>query len=192
MNVAVHPPPTRRQICESRFAGLRPADPLKIAEHLSRPPIGVDALYPDPWPRVALVVFNPRPRLFDFADDVSDDDDEAVDALIFLAIDELGEPDDLVAYAEGHPTCAWYDHAAFLGAENLLGPRLHDHGLYVHKTPLDWLAFRQEGVVIIDMRRARLRLIDELLCVTDGPLAEALNRQLRIAPKISVLERAHG
>jgi hypothetical protein len=187
MNVAV----TRHRVCESRFAGLRPVDPLKIAEHLPRPPIGVDAVYPDPWPRVALVVFNRGSRLFDFADDVSDDDD-AADALIFLATDELGEPDDLIAYAEGLPTCAWYGHAAFLGAENLLGPRLHDHGLYVHKTPLDWLSFRQEGLVILDMRRARLRLIDERLCVTDGPLAKALNRQLRIAPEISVLESSHG
>jgi hypothetical protein len=179
-------------VCESRFAGLRPVDPLQIASRLPQPPLGVDALYPDPWPRIAGVVCRPRPLLFDFADDVADDDDEAVDAIIFLALDELGEPDDLVAYAEGLPTCAWYGHAAFLGAENLLGPRLHDHSLYVHKTPLDWLAFHQEGVVIIDMRRARLRLIDERLCVTDGPLAEALNRQLRIAPKISVLERGDG
>jgi hypothetical protein len=182
----------RRRDCERRFATLPPVGPLTIASHLPQTPSGLAPLYPSPWPATASVIFHRRNRIFDFADEDPDSDARAVDALIFLAMDEFGEPDDLVAYAESLPTCAWYGHAAFLGAENLLGPRLPNHDLYVHCTPLDWLVFHQQGVVIIDIRRARLRLIDERLCVTDGPLAEALDRQLRIVPKISVLERSDG
>jgi hypothetical protein len=182
----------RRRECERRFAELPPADALALAPHLPQTPIGLEPLCPSPWPAIADVIFNRRKRLFDFVDGVTDDEC-AVDALIFLALDELGDPEDLVAWTAGFPTSAWYGAATFLGAENLCGPRLHDHGLYVHKTPLDWLAFHQDGVVIVDVRRARLRLMGERLVVTDGDFGETLNKALRFPPPvISVMERQHA
>jgi hypothetical protein len=182
----------RRRECERRFAKLPPADALALAPHLPQTPIGLDPLYPNPWPAIANVIFHRRKRLFDFASDVPDNDGRAVDALVFLALDEFGDRDDLVAWQDGFPPCAWYGAAVFLGAENLCGPRLHDHGLYVHQTPLDWLAFHQDGVVIVDVRRARLRLIGERLVVTDGDLANVLDKALRFPPPaISVMELQH-
>jgi hypothetical protein len=148
-------------------------------------------VYPEMPRRARVILYDDRP-VFDFADDVGDDD-AGVDAMIFLARDDLGGPCDLVAWTFGRRKLAsWYSAAALLGAEDIRVPRLTPEGaLPVHRTPLGWLKAEREGVVIIEERRGALELRDF------GPLAaedEAHGLELQMLfrnrePQIYVPER---
>jgi hypothetical protein len=92
-------------------------------------------VYPE-LPRRGRVVFHDERPVFDFADDVCED---GVDALIFLARDDLGDPCDLVAWTSSRRKLAsWFGAAALLGADDILAPRLTPEGaLPIHRTPLE-------------------------------------------------------
>ena len=120
-------------------------------------------LYPE-LPRRARVVFHEDQPFFDLAEDVGED---GVDALIFLARDDLGDCCDLVAWNSSRRKIAsWFGAAALLGADDILAPRLTPEGaLPIYRTPLEWLRAGREGVVIVEACRAALELRDF------GPLA---------------------
>jgi len=113
--------------------------------------VSVDALCEPELPAQAQVVM--RDSVFDFADEC---DDAAVDAVIFLARDEFGDPADLVAWdPRGNRIAGWYGAAPLLGAENIFGPRLDpEQALRVDESPLHWLLAEREGVVIVHSLRA--------------------------------------
>jgi hypothetical protein len=150
----------------------------------------VEALiWPNP-PARADVVFHPQRSLFDFADDVGDED--AVSALVFLALGEAGEPEDLVAWTpQPNRLASWHGAAAFLGAEDLLAPRVGVEGLLVHPDPLEWLRAGRSGVVILDPARARWRLAGEPLIVRGVDFGRKVRASMRLpVPRVFVERRA--
>ena len=139
-------------------------------------------------PARAEVLFFPDRPLFDFAADIGDEG--AVAALMFLALDQLGEPIDLVAWSpKPHRLAAWYG-AALLGSEQIWGPRLANEGaLAVYEDPFDWLRADRRGVVIIDPTTAAPLLHEAGHLV--APSVDAGKRLLCLVtpptPRISVL-----
>ena len=98
-------------------------------------------------PRRAQAVFHPDLPLFDFAEDVGE---EGVEALAFLARDDLGDPSDIVAWS-----------CRVLGEDEILAPRLTpEAALSIHRTPLEWLRSGREGVVVLSAERAAIALRD--------------------------------
>ncbi len=138
------------------------------------------------WPELpacATVVFERKRPQFDFAEEVGGEG--AISGLVFLALDELGEPADLVAWAprENH-LAAWFGTVALLGAEDLCAPRLTKEGaLPVFESPLGWLRAGREGVVVIEPRGAAppLRLAEPLVAesIEHG---EKLRCMLKVKP----------
>ena len=94
-------------------------------------------------------------------------------------------------YREGklmHHIGSWLGVTPFLGAENLLAPRLGD-GLKVFPTPMEWLKRERDGVVIVDPAEARWVLVYEQLVVGDVIFARALREKLSLpAPRIAIEE----
>lgn len=86
---------------------------------------------------------------------------DADETFILMALDQNGEPADLVAW-RAEPSgflASWLGRAAMLGAEQLDMPRLGEP-LRVHESTLEWLKHKREGVVVIDPIRAGPMLRD--------------------------------
>jgi hypothetical protein len=111
---------------------------------------------------------------------------------VFLGLDEAGEPEDLVAWTpQSNRVASWYGAAAFLGAEDLLAPRVEIEGLLVHPDPMAWLRAGRNGVVILDPERARWRLAGERLIVCDVDFGRQLRASMRLPePRVFVMARA--
>jgi hypothetical protein len=164
--------------------------PIQWVEYASLMRLGVPA--PAIWhdlPARAGVVFREGSR-FDFAADLpADRDDEVVSAMVLLALDEDSYPVDLVAWtAKPYRIESWLGATPFLGAENLLAPRLGD-GLKVFPTPMEWLKGERDGVVIVDPAEAKWVLVYEQLVVGDVTFARELREKLSLpVPRISIEE----
>ncbi|MDH7797520.1 MULTISPECIES: hypothetical protein [unclassified Beijerinckia] len=103
------------------------------------------------------VVFDAAGAVFDFASERPDE--RAIPAVVFVARDECGLADDLVAWSARYDRLAsWLGRASMLGAQNALSSRVGDPALDVHPSPLAWLAAQRRGVCIIDPDRARITL----------------------------------
>ena len=150
---------------------------------LMREGVGAPALIWPHLPARASVVFDCRRRLFDFAEDTSDEG--AASAFVFLSLDEEGEPADLVAWApQEQRLAAWFGASPLLGAENLWAPRLtKERALSVFESPLGWLRAGREGVVVIDKRRSAplLRLAEPLIAESIDH-GQRLRRRLTLRP----------
>lgn len=145
--------------------------------------VGAPALIWPHLPARASVVFDRRRPLFDLAEDAGDEG--AASAFVFLALDEEGEPADLVAWApQEQRLAAWFGASPLLGAENLWAPRLtRESALAVFKSPLGWLRAGREGVVVVDpsgsaplLRRA------EPLVTESIDHGQRLRRRLTVKP----------
>jgi hypothetical protein len=159
---------------EARFDQL-PEIPWITFQWLMKRGVPPQALMHPELPKRARVVFLEGLPYFDLAEDVGED---GVDALIFFARNDLGEPCDMVAWALSPKRLAsWYGVVAVLGADDILAPRMTSRGvLMIHRTPLNWLRAERSGVVIIEPNKAVLELRDL------GPLAaedEAHGHELR-------------
>jgi hypothetical protein len=176
---------------ERRYLQLRP---IQWDEYLVLMRLGVPApaiIWPD-LPARAHVVFRAGKPQFDFAADLpTDREDEAVSAIILLALDEEGYAADLVAWTTTpYRIASWFGAAPILGAENLLAPRLQT-GLKVFPDPLAWLKGERDGVVIVDPEDAKWSLVGELLIVSDGGFGRELREKLSLPqPRIAIEERA--
>jgi len=137
---------------EALFAALPPPTCTTIAR-LRAKGVSPDALCEPEVPAQARVTFGLQ--TFDFADG-----DGGMPALVFVALDERGEPADLVAWSPAERRCApHWGAACLLGAESLLAPRLtNQNALPVYRDPLGWLLGGRFGVVPIDLQSAALKL----------------------------------
>jgi hypothetical protein len=175
---------------ERRYLQLRP---IQWEEYVGMMRLGVPApavIWPD-LPARAGVVFRGVPR-FDFAADLpADRDDDVVSATVLLALDEDRYPVDLIAWmARPYRIGSWLGATPFLGAENLLAPRLGGAGLKVFPSPLEWLKGERDGVVIVEPAEAKWVLVDEQLIVGDVGFGRELREKLRLpAPRIVIEER---
>jgi hypothetical protein len=176
---------------ERRYLLLRP---IHWDEYSALMRLGVPApaiIWPD-LPARAHVVFRTGKPQFDFATDLpADRDDEAVSAIVLLALDEEGYAADLVAWTtKPNRIASWFGAVSVLGAENLLAPRLQA-GLKVFRDPLEWLKGERDGVVIVDPEEAKWSLVGELLIVSDGRFGHDLREKLSLPqPRIAIEERA--
>jgi hypothetical protein len=143
--------------------------------------VSVDALAEPELPAQAQVVVSDG-FIFDFADKA---DETAVDAVIFLARDELGDPADLVAWEpRRNRMAAWWGDAPLLGMDELYAPRLDpERALLVHETALAWLLGERNGVVICDPSKAAsvLRAAAPLKASSDN-FGRRLHTLLKLAP----------
>ena len=141
-------------------------------------------------PRSARVDFHMDRPLFDFVDDAGE---VGVQALVFLARDDTGDPSDLVAWScRRGKVAAHFGAAAVLGADYILAPRLTVEGaLWVHWTPLKWLKAGREGVVLIDASCAAVALRNfGPLAAEDHAHGEQLLHQFRTSePAIFIPEK---
>jgi hypothetical protein len=121
--------------------------------------VPVRALVEPDLPACAAVEFVGGTDYFEIVDA---DSEGSVRALIFLALDELGDPVDLIAWSRKRKQCAAYlGRAWLLGLENLYAPRIIDGGtLEVCADPLAWLRGGRRGVVIVSPQRAAPLLRD--------------------------------
>jgi len=108
---------------------------------------------------------------------------ECAMAYVIPCLDHLGDLKDIAALSLDFDKVAlWTRRVSMLGAENFFAPRIA-RPLTVHSTPLEWLQANRDGVVIIDLPRARG------LLQSAGPLAVAnaefglkLRNELTVAP----------
>jgi hypothetical protein len=131
-------------------------------------------------PRLARVEYRGNPERFEFVDDGGQG------AMIFAALDQLGVPVDLCAWSPPRATALWLGHGALLGAERVLAPRIHEHYLMVHESPLAWLRASRKGVVVLDMNNAAPLLRDQRLLVTSPDYGAELEEALTLRPKIFI------
>ena len=175
---------------------LLPPPTLDVIKYLRNQGVTIDALCEPELPAFVEVVFHDDQPFFDFTADVGDDG--AVQALIFLARDELGVPLDLIAWsAKQNKLAAWDGNAAMLGAESVFGPRLDpEQALPVHQTPLEWLVQGRHGVVIVNSSRAApILLRGEPLKVPDRAFGRYIGalinpRPPRIYAPVAEIKRA--
>ncbi|WP_336487415.1 hypothetical protein [Methylobacterium nigriterrae] len=104
------------------------------------------------------------PGRFEFAAWASDLDrgQGAERALLFLVRNEAGEAVDIAAWqpATGR-TATWLGQAWALGQDTIYLARMHeDDVLPIRRDVLAWLEAGQRGLVLLDHRRAALRLAD--------------------------------
>ena len=126
--------------------------------------------------QVEPVVFLPNNR-FELARHARDASG-AVLAVVFRALDDLGNPLDLAAWEpETGRLALWLGRVSMLGQDNLYGWRLGDP-LMVHETPLEWLQAGRGGAFVIDPQRASplLRMVEPL-----GVQCPAFGRRIQAA-----------
>jgi hypothetical protein len=172
---------------ERRYLGLPPMQWPEFSRLMSEGAPVEGLIWPD-LPARTNVVFHAKRPLFDFAVDVGDEG--AVSALIFLARDEDGEPEDLIAWApETNRLASWCGASVFLGADDILGPRLGIEGLRIHRDPLAWLKTGRQGVIILDPKRARWRLAGESLIVSEVDFGRKVRAFMRLPEPDVLVER---
>jgi hypothetical protein len=134
------------------------------------------------------VCFLPGGR-FEFARDMRDPTGFEI-AVIIPALDEWGQTIDLVAWRLDNGALAtWRGAAAMLGENAIDAPRIEADGLRVFPGPAEWLRAGRRGVVILDGERARWRLSEERLIVSDSAFGRRLRDVLRLPePRVFVEE----
>jgi hypothetical protein len=126
---------------------------------------------------------------FIFADEAREETETTV-ALVFVAYDELGVPDDLVAWPPRTKVAVtWLGRRSYLG--DAFGPRLGPHGgVVVHPDPLTWLRADRDGLVLVDpdLAREQLRHAGPFVVDDDLDLAQRLESALTLpSPEIIVI-----
>jgi hypothetical protein len=128
--------------------------------------VSVDALSEPELPVQARVVLHGD--CFDFADD-----EQATDALVFLARDDCGEPADFVAWSPKSDRLASWWGIPLLGMECLGEPRLDPDGaLTVFTDPIKWLIGERQGVLVVNFANAA-RLLRNAAPLRAGSATEA-------------------
>jgi hypothetical protein len=113
--------------------------------------VSVDALCEPELPAQARVVMHGD--CFEFA--AHDPDEQAVDALVFLARDDAGEPADLVAWSPKSDRLAAWWGIPMLGMECLGDWRIDPNGaIEVFDDPLKWLVAERNGLVVVSFANA--------------------------------------
>ena len=164
---------------EQRYQLLPPISLARL-KHLKELGVSVDALCEPELPGQAQVVMHDG-FLFDFADEA---DGTPVDAMIFLARDEEGEPADVVAWEpRSKRLAAWYGAVSLLGMENVFGPRLDLHNaLEVFRDPVRWLGTERQGVVVIHPQAAPILRRAEPLKVNNSAFGRRLANLINPKP----------
>jgi hypothetical protein len=103
----------------------------------------------EPDPIRKSVVLPVSPTCFDFA---SAGDENAIGAVLILARDIMGDPQDVIAWnAKTGLLRSLYGRARVLGEDEVLMPRLDCGGcIRIWRNPLDWLRARRRGVVLLN------------------------------------------
>jgi hypothetical protein len=156
--------------------------PIGVAwlKRLKQLGVSVDALCEPELPVQARVVMHGD--TFEFAAD--DPGEEAVDAMVFLARDDNGDPADFVAWRpKSHRLASWWG-IPMLGMEALGEPRLDPDGaLAVFTDPVRWLRGERNGVLVVNFANAA-RLLRDAAPLRTGSAAEAhrIQRLITAAP----------
>lgn len=118
--------------------------------------------------------------LFEFVRDLREPG-EIKDVAIIPRRDEFGTPIDLAAWDLGTGNIATLrGRAVMLGEEEVFAPRVEHDGLHVFPNPAEWLRARRRGVVILNPKRARWRLAEHKLVVSDAAFGRRLRHLLRL------------
>jgi hypothetical protein len=127
--------------------------PIGVAwlKRLKQLGVSVDALCEPELPAQARVVMHGD--TFEFATD--DPGERAVEALVFLARQDEGEPADLVAWSPKSDRLASWWGIPMLGMECLGEPRIDPDGaLAVFTDPLKWLIGERNGLLVVNFANA--------------------------------------
>jgi hypothetical protein len=133
--------------------------PISIAwiKRLKELGVSVDALVTPELPVQARIVMHRD--CFEFGAD--DPGEQAVDALVFLARDDEGEPADFVAWAPKSDRLASWWGIPMLGMEALGGFRLDPDGaIEVFDDLVKWLVAERNGLVVVSFANAARLLRD--------------------------------
>lgn len=113
--------------------------------------VSVDALVTPELPVQARITM--QGDCFDFA--AGDPGEQAVDALVFLARDDNGEPADLVAWAPKSGRLASWWGIPMLGMEALSDWLIDaDGAIEVFDDPLKWLIAERNGLLVVNFANA--------------------------------------
>jgi hypothetical protein len=138
---------TSRNEIERRWHRL---PPISIAwiKRLKELGVSVNGLCEPELPAQTQVIMHDG-FAFDFAEEA---DGQPIDAVIFVARDELGDPIDYVAWEPRlNRMASLWGRVALLGEDEIYAPRLDpEQALEVFETPLQWLLAGRQGVVIVD------------------------------------------
>jgi hypothetical protein len=86
--------------------------------------------------------------------------DGGKDAAIIVCLGADGQPADLAAWSLSENRIALHKGAVSMIGEEQLGlPRVGDDKLWVHPSPVEWLAHRRVGVVVVNYDQARAALV---------------------------------
>ena len=145
---------------EKRFYGKQSCRLLRAGERDRFRAAGVAQLdlgVPD-MVLAAPVVFLDN-HSFLFLDEL-DEPEEVAPAFVMIYRDDDGDAIDLAAWSPTSERLAtWLGRAWAIDQFRLLSPRLSEFGaLPVHKTPLEWLRARRDGIVIIDSEKAKWQI----------------------------------
>jgi hypothetical protein len=135
---------------EDRFS-LLPPIPVAWIKRLKSLGVSVDALCEPELPAFASIVLHGD--CFEFSED--DPGEQATEAMLFLAHNDVGEPADIVAWLpKSDRLASWWSIPA-LGMEALGEPRLDPDGaLPVFTDPVKWLIGGRDGLLVINFRNA--------------------------------------
>jgi hypothetical protein len=117
---------------------------------------------------------------------------EPVHAALILIRDRSNTAIDIVAWeVKKRHIGTWLGRAWALGQDRVFKPRLSD-GLPVHRSPLDWLRLRGDGIVILNHRHAcsYLAAAGPLIAEDEKHRAELKQALTRPAPRILVASQA--
>lgn len=125
---------------------------------------------------------------FEFARNLRDPTPSSL-AVIIPARDENDVTIDLAAWQyETDALATWRGAAAMLGEGDLAAPRL-ENGLRVYPNVADWLRAARDGLMILDAGRARWRLAEERLIVSDASFGRRLRDALSLPEPIIFVEK---
>ncbi len=114
----------------------------------------------------------------------------AVRAVIIPARDEDDDTRDLAAWSlDDGRVATWCGAVSMLGEDQLSAPRRRA-GLHVHRNVVEWLRADRNGVVILDAKRARWKLAEEILAVDDPAFGLRLRAAMRLPEPGIVVRKA--
>jgi hypothetical protein len=127
---------------------------------------------------------------FEFARGMRDQTGHTL-AVIIPTLDEWGQTIDLVAWRmDDGAVATWLGAGCILGEDHLNAPQIEADGIRVFPGPAEWLRAGRRGIVILDGERARWRLCEERLIVTDAAFGRRLREALRLPePRVFVEEK---
>jgi hypothetical protein len=160
---------------------LLPPISLAWLRRLKELGVSVDALREPELPRQARIVMHGD--CLDFASD--DPGEQAVEALVFLARDDIGEAADLVAWLPKSDRLASWWGIPMLGMEALGRPRIDPDGaLSVFTDPLKWLLAERNGLLVVNFSNAAHLLRDAApLRATSAREAQRIQNLIIAAPR---------